>query len=157
MADSLKAKQKFSSPNTEQITDPEVKLFSEDLAKGLLNAFRDVYDDLKLLLIRLTRHQTLAFSPAQITAAKNNYDPGEGALLRLSTDAPRNITGFSGGTDGRRLMIINVGAQNIVLTHQDAASLAANRILSQTGANVTMAGDAIQEIIYDAVTLRWRI
>jgi hypothetical protein len=75
--------------------------------------------------------------------------------LRLNTDASRNITGLAGGAGGRVIVIHNVGAFNIVLTNQDAASTAANRFLF--GGDMTLAADTSVTIKYDDVTSsRWR-
>lgn len=77
-------------------------------------------------------------TPAQITANQNDYDPGNYELIRLSTNASRNITGFAGGTKGRLLWITNIGAQNIVLVNNSGLSVAANRIFNPGGGNITM-------------------
>lgn len=102
-------------------------------------------------------------SPAQITANQNNYNPSSGALShiriwRLSTDASRNITGIAGKLwGGRTHIVVNVGAQDIVFTNQDAASTAANQIITGTGASVTLVPDDTLMIVYDDVTANWRI
>jgi len=95
-------------------------------------------------------------TPAQITADQNNYNNGSYSVIRLSSDALRNITGFSGKEEGQIVFIFNVGAFDIVLKHQDAASLAANRIISNTGADITLSADEIGFMWYDDVTDRWR-
>lgn len=97
-------------------------------------------------------------TPAQITANQNNYNPGSYAALRLSSDAPRDITGIvpSGSNQGRVLFIFNVGANNIVLKHQDANSTAANRIIANTGADITLSANEIGFLWYDDTTNRWR-
>lgn len=100
-----------------------------------------------------------AITPAQITANQDNYAPtgiGTADTLRLSTDASRNITGINAGTsmiNGRELTIINVGAQNIVLSN-NVTSTAANRFL--LNADVTILPE--QQIIlkYDGTSARWR-
>lgn len=105
---------------------------------------------------------TVAFSadvsPTQITGDQNNYNPtglATANTLRLSSDASRNITGLAGGTDGRLLLIHNVGAQNIVLKDEDAASTAANRF-ALTG-DFTLLPDAVCLLQYDSTSSRWRL
>jgi len=95
-------------------------------------------------------------TPAQITGNQDNYDPGQYGWLRLSTDASRNITGFTGGAEGRELWLTNVGSFNIVLVEQ-ATSTAANQIITGTGANVTMAPLDCALLKYDNASSRWRI
>lgn len=96
-------------------------------------------------------------SPAQLTAAVDNYVPGDYGALRMSSDASRNITGISGGTAGRFLYIFNVGAQNIVIVHQSGSSTAENRIISPTAANLTLGADDSITLYYDITTARWRV
>jgi hypothetical protein len=107
-------------------------------------------------LAAATGHQTLATSPAQLTANQNDYNPGTGVYFRLSSDASRDITGIANGVDGRRITLVNVGTNDIVLKNNDAGSTAANRLLTGTGADVTLGADDSAELIYDATTSRWR-
>jgi len=95
-------------------------------------------------------------TPAQITAHQNNYDPGNYGVLRLSSDAGRNISGFQSGTKGRILLIFNVGGSNITLLHENAGSDAANRIRTETGGNVIIMADDHQDLYYDSTIQRWR-
>jgi parallel beta-helix repeat protein len=95
-------------------------------------------------------------TPAQITADQNNYNPSElidAAVLRLDTDASRTLTGLAGGTDGRCMIIHNIGSNNLVFSEENASSTAANRF--QFG--VTLASDESLFMRYDGVTTRWRL
>ena len=96
-------------------------------------------------------------TPSQITANQDNYDPGEYDVLRLSSDASRNITGISGGKMGRWMTLINTGSNNIVLIHQSTSSLAANRMIMSSGFNVTIGPGYHVDLYYDSTSLRWRI
>lgn len=102
------------------------------------------------------------YTRANLGASVNDYDPdGNGALgtevQRLNANVGAiNITGMSRGWDGRRVIFINVGANAITFTHQDALSAAANRFLMSTGANIVVAADDVIEFVYDATTQRWR-
>ena len=80
-------------------------------------------------------------SPAQITASQNDYNGGAAKTWRLSTDASRNITGFTGGVAGMERVIINVGTQPIVLVHGSASSAAGNRLYTNAaGSSITCRG-----------------
>lgn len=102
-------------------------------------------------------------TPTQIVANTNDYAPtgfSTATVLRLSTDASRNITGLAGGADGRIIVVYNVGAQNIVLKAEDAASSAANRF-SLSG-DVTLSALQGLTLAYDPTgigggTGRWRM
>lgn len=96
-------------------------------------------------------------TPAQITANMDNYTPGDYDALRISSDAGRNITGISSGKKGRVLWMHNVGAQNINLVHQSANSSVGNRIISPTGANITLGANDSARLYYDSTDQRWRI
>lgn len=95
-------------------------------------------------------------TPAQITANANDYNPtglSGAAVLRLSTDASRNITGLQGGADGRVVRIDNVGAFPIVLKNADAGSTAANRFAF--GVDRTLEAGRSLWLSYDSTQARW--
>ena len=80
-----------------------------------------------------------ANTPAQITANQNDYDPGDYDFLQLTSDASRNISGFSNGYDGRRLLVNAYGTTtSIVLLHNSGLSLVQNRIRTPTGLSITL-------------------
>jgi len=96
-------------------------------------------------------------SPAQITANQNDYNPtglADAVVLRLSSDAARDVTGLAGGADGRILTIHNVGSQTITLKDENAGSSAANRFA--LAADVILAGDDGAVLQYDSTSSRWR-
>lgn len=97
-------------------------------------------------------------SPSQITANQNDYNPtglSTASVLRLSTDASRDITGLQGGADGRLVIVHNVGAQNLVLKDESASSSAANRFA--LNADVTLGADQSSWLQYDLPSSRWRV
>jgi hypothetical protein len=99
-----------------------------------------------------------AISPAQITATQDDYAPADLAtatVLRLTSDASRNITGLSGGAAGRVLTIINTGAAPIVLQDANSNSTAANRF--DFGGNVTLETKQTAILWYDTTSSRWRL
>lgn len=99
-------------------------------------------------------------SPPALTAQVNDYNPSATASLwRLSTSggASRTITGIAGAVAGRAIIIVNLGPDNIVLAHQNADSSLSNRIISNTGVNITLAPDANAQLVYDNTSLRWRV
>lgn len=99
-----------------------------------------------------------AISPGQLTADQDNYNPSglsDAVVLRLSSDASRNITGLAGGSSGRFAIIHNVGSNNLVLVDESASSTAANRFA--LNGNQTLAADDIAILLYDSTSSRWRI
>lgn len=96
-------------------------------------------------------------SPAQITSNQNDYNPtglSTASVLRLNTDASRNITGLQGGADGRIVVIVNVGSFNIVLKDADSGSSAANRFALSS--DITLAPDDGVILQYDSTSTVWR-
>src|SRR5689334_3071411 len=96
-------------------------------------------------------------SPSQITGNQNDYNPtglSTATVLRLNSDASRNITGLQGGADGRIITIVNIGSTDIVLKNSDSGSSAANRFSLQ--ADITLAGGDGCILIYDSTSSRWR-
>lgn len=102
---------------------------------------------------------TPALSPAQITADQNNYAPGVGWFIRLTSDASRNLTGLVAGVDGQIAEIWNVGSFNIVIQDESSttASTAANRFLTSTAADLTLTPKKCALLRYDATSARWRV
>lgn len=97
-------------------------------------------------------------SPPQITADQNNYAPtgfSTASVLRLSTDASRNLSGMAGGSDGRVIIIENVGSNPLVINNQGGGSTAANRF--QIGADTTLSQDQAIAVKYDSTDTRWRL
>lgn len=100
----------------------------------------------------------VVLSPAQITANSDDYNPTNLAtayVLRLSTDASRDLTGIVGGASRRELVLANIGSFNIVLKH-NVTSTAANRFYCPGSADYTLGANAVVRAIYDATSLRWR-
>lgn len=96
-------------------------------------------------------------SPTQITADQNDYNPtglSTAAVLRLSSNASRNITGLAGGAAGRILILHNVGSQNVVLKDESGSSAAANRFALPN--DLILLPDMSTALQYDATSSRWR-
>ena len=102
-------------------------------------------------------------TPAQITADQNNYDLGGTAarLYRLSTDTARTITGIAapGGNNAvKEILISNVGANDLKIADESASSTAANRVITGTGGEITLAsGSPPIALYYDTTSSRWRV
>jgi hypothetical protein len=98
-----------------------------------------------------------ANTPTQLAAGANNYAPGAGQWQRWNASTPVNVTGMVAGQPGESRTIANVGTSAITLTNQDAASTAANRWLTTTGADIVLGANKLAWAIYDATTAAWRV
>lgn len=105
-------------------------------------------------------------SPAQITGNQNDFqlaaNNGQRSIVLLDADADWNITGidasFGFAQTGDRIYLYNTSAFDISLTHQDAASLAANRFIAPEGLPYVIHQQRGVWIWYDDTgTLRWRV
>jgi hypothetical protein len=99
-------------------------------------------------------------TPPLITANQDDYAPTGNAtavVFRLSGDVtPRTITGLAGGADGRLVMFINVGANNLIIATDNIGSSAANRFRLGTSTDITLTPDDTMVFEYDATVSRWR-
>lgn len=113
--------------------------------------------------------QVVPINPAALAAGNNNDWAG------LLTGSPNNntrywarisgnavtsvITGIDATAvqDGDTFELTNVSANAIDITDQDAASTAANRIITPTGVTYTLSADETVVIRYDSTTTRWRL
>ena len=92
----------------------------------------------------------------QFSANQNNLDIGTGGIIRISSDAARNITGFASGSSGDARLLVNVGSFTITIKHQDAGSTAANRIIGVNSADVEIPPQGSVVVFYDGTDSRWR-
>jgi hypothetical protein len=92
----------------------------------------------------------------QFTADQDNLSLGTGGILRISSDAARNITGFSGGQSGDARLLVNVGSFAITLKNQSTNSTAANRIIGSGSADVAIPSQGSMVVFYDGTDSRWR-
>lgn len=100
-------------------------------------------------------------SPAQITANQDDYAPAgvdTAYEIRVDSDASRNISGISASqAEGRELILTNDGGNDIVLTHEDAGSTAANRFDLGSNSDITLTGGQSVKVRYDGTASRWRM
>jgi hypothetical protein len=96
-------------------------------------------------------------APAEISANVNDYSPAGAAgaaVLQLSADAARNVSGLAGGSEGRVVSLINVGGPPITLLDDSAASAAANRFAF--GGHLTLMAKQGALLRYNGTAARWQ-
>ncbi len=98
-----------------------------------------------------------ASSPTVLSTTTNNYAWGNKAVVRSSATVDLGITGFSGGRDGIVFTLFNVSTNTITIVNDSTDSSSGNRIATDTGSDVTIAGGDSRSFWYDAITLAWRI
>jgi len=91
------------------------------------------------------------------TENQNNLSLGTEGIVRVSSTAARNITGFAATTSGDARLLLNVGTFDITLKHADSGSVEANRIIAPNAVDyVIVPGDSVA-VFYDASDARWRV
>jgi hypothetical protein len=96
-------------------------------------------------------------TPATLTADANDYAPSVGDIYRLSSNAARNITGWTAWSDGTVKLLVNVGVNNITLKHQSASSSASNRFITPTAGDYIIAPGGSAAFYWDATDSRVRV
>ncbi len=102
--------------------------------------------------------QNTVVTPPQLLANANDYEPVGLAscdVLRLSSDASRNITGFKFMPDGRPRVILNVGSQPIVLINASSSSISGNRIAAVS--DITLLANSTCILQPDISAKVWRV
>jgi hypothetical protein len=107
---------------------------------------------------RIANNAIATIAPSQITSNQNNYSPtglATARVLRLTSDAARDITGIVAQNAGTLLKLINLGAFTITLKHASGSSTAANRINGPSSADIALVSLSSVELIYDAGSTAW--
>jgi hypothetical protein len=95
-----------------------------------------------------------------LTVAGTNDDvENKTGFLRITSTVTNtavsfSISGFAAKADGHVLRVYNPSMQPMVLQN-DVSSVAANRILTMTGADVTLTGPGFATFVYSADDERW--
>lgn len=77
-------------------------------------------------------------------------------ILRLTNASLVSVTMISGGSDNQLFILINKTGASILIVN-DSGGTAANRILTGTGADLTLGNNASLFLAYDTTTQRWQI
>jgi len=106
-------------------------------------------------------------TPTALSGNADDYNPtglNSASIVRMSSSSSVNLTGIetrsgapynSNTNDGRLLFLLNVGANNIVLTKEDAGSVAQNRFAVIV--DDTVQPNGVRLLQYDATAARWRV
>lgn len=79
------------------------------------------------------------------------------SVIKFTGSAPV-LTGIdSAKVDGFVLTLISATGTSLTINDQDAGSIAANRIITGTGAAVVITTDGSAQLMYDGDSLRWRV
>lgn len=93
------------------------------------------------------------------TATQNDVAINTASAVRYTGAGSATFTGIAAGNAGQILYLTNAATSTNTLTlnNQDAGSAAANRIITGTGAALTMANNSSVVLQYDGAASRWRV
>jgi hypothetical protein len=100
---------------------------------------------------------------SNLTGNTNDLDVATiiATLYRIenTTAGPIDLTGLdaTGSANGRVVILHNIGAQNIVIKHQNAGSLAPNRFDLPGGADILLAQKGVATFAYDTADSFWKL
>lgn len=97
-------------------------------------------------------------SPTSFATQQDNYNPtnlATATVLRLTATANSDVTGLSGGADGRVIIVHNIGSFNITFKDESASSTAGNRFA--LSGDTVLAQDTSVVFQYDSTSSRWRL
>ncbi|MBN8654383.1 MAG: hypothetical protein J0M11_01510 [Anaerolineae bacterium] len=106
----------------------------------------------------LNRIFTRPLTTGQITANQNDWFPSAAEysdVIRVYSDAARDITGFGFPAQGKTFLLINHGSYTITLKNESASSVAANRLA--INADFELKSNASVLFYYDGASSRWRV
>ena len=96
-------------------------------------------------------------SPSSIGADQNDYALPAANIVRLTSSAAYNITGFAAPSSGSQsYVLVNIGSFNITLRHENASSTAANRIIVPWAGDLVITAGGSVFVWYDTTSTRWR-
>jgi hypothetical protein len=119
--------------------------------------WNNIFTDLSTALTQLGEG-TFAPPSTSLTCANGaNSNLTLPATARFYVTGPTGaftITGFAGGTDGRRIYLYNPTTFTMTLVNK-ATSTAANQINTLTGSNIVLNGSSYATLSYDGTTSFW--
>ena len=120
-------------------------------ASGVVNTSTQGFAGLKNFQ-QLGLGQTTVSSTGNIDA----LDTSVRASFRLTGASP-TLRGIANGADGKLVIVVNVTGVTVTVKNDDSTPTAANRILTGTGSDLSLADTASILIQYDNTTERWRV
>jgi len=91
------------------------------------------------------------------TGTSNDVSFGTGALFRLTGASAQTITGIAGGANGRIITLVNAASQAATIANNSGSSSAGNKIITGTGANITVVAGGSISLVYDSGDSVWRV
>jgi hypothetical protein len=123
---------------------------------NLSSLVRNSNENDDILSLSAKKGFALDFTIVNTSGTLNNYSISEESSFKFT--AATNITGFSGGFNGKFLYIYNGNNSSVlILNNNSLSSLSQNRILTNTGADLEIPINGGVILQYDSDSSVWRI
>jgi hypothetical protein len=108
---------------------------------------------------KTSNYQVAGTFDVSTTGTINDLDFQSCAVIRMTNATLATLTGLKAGYPGQMVTIVATGAGQVNLSHQNAGSAAANRLINAVTSAVTSlaAGVGAATYTYDDTTARWRL
>lgn len=98
-----------------------------------------------------------AVTPGDLTADTNDWNPGAGDIVNVAATSTVNLTGIVAGTSGQTLRLFNAGTYPIILKHDSALSVAANRFRNISLGDKLLRPGWFASMTYNVGLARWSV
>ena len=108
-------------------------------------------------IFSLTAKKAIAVDIAIVNTSGsiNNFSTSEESSFKFT--AATEITGFSGGTDGKLITIHNANANSLIIVNDSPSSSSGNKIYTGSGSNLTLLTNSSILLQYDINSTIWRV
>jgi hypothetical protein len=79
------------------------------------------------------------------------------SAIRLTSSTTITLQGIGNGVNGKILRITNLTNNGLLVVNESGSATAANRIITGTGADITIPNNNTFALVYDSTTQRWRV
>lgn len=132
-------------------TDVQAALNELDTEKAKING--DLANSFSML-----RSEIATATDAATTGSNASLAAFTQGIIRLTNASLVSLANIPAGNSGQQLEIVNRTGNSVsIVDSASAVGTAANRILTGTSANITLASDASLLLEYDATSARWQI
>ena len=91
------------------------------------------------------------------TGTINDVSTSQKSYFQFTGAGAVTVTGFANGSDGKVILLTNKTGSQLTINNNDSGSSAANRILTGTGASLSVENNASIMAVYDSTNSLWNI
>ena len=122
---------------------------------NLSSLVRNASENTDIFSLALKKAIAVDVSIVNTSGSINNFSTSEESSFKFT--AATEITGFSGGTDGKLITIHNANANSLIIANNSSSSSSGNKNFTGTGSNLTLLTNSSILLQYDIDSTIWRI